>query len=86
MNTTKFPKVLLRQRVGEILKVMAMPTRSKNDPQRSFRNHGYPIRYPKGLEYKKGDYRRNLARFLKDADRSVLIKYFGHKEKQPQNK
>ena len=34
----------------------------------------------------QGNYRRSLARFLKDADRSVLIKYFGHKEKQPQNK
>lgn len=33
---------------------------------------------------KQGNYRRSLARFLKDADRSVLIKYFGHKEKQPQ--
>lgn len=29
---------------------------------------------------KRGNYRRSLARFLKDADRSALIKYFG-KEK-----
>jgi hypothetical protein len=29
---------------------------------------------------KQGNYRRSLARFLKDADRSVLIKYFGYKE------
>ena len=33
---------------------------------------------------KPGNYRRSLSRFLKDADRSALIKYFGHKEKQPQ--
>lgn len=33
---------------------------------------------------KRGNYRRSLARFLKDADRSALIKYFGYKEKQPQ--
>jgi len=31
---------------------------------------------------KQGNYRRSLARFLKDADRSALIKYFGHKEKE----
>lgn len=29
---------------------------------------------------KQGNYRRALARLLKDADRSVLIKYFGYKE------
>lgn len=28
---------------------------------------------------KQGNYRRSLARFLKDADRSALIKYFGYK-------
>ena len=28
---------------------------------------------------KQGNYRRSLARFLKDADRSMLIKYFGEK-------
>ena len=28
---------------------------------------------------KQGNYRRSLARFLKDADRSALIKYFGAK-------
>ena len=37
---------------------------------------------------KQGNYRRSLARFLKDADRSVLIKYFGHKDtaKKPDDK
>lgn len=29
---------------------------------------------------KQGNYRRSLARFLKDADRSALIKYFDCKE------
>ena len=29
---------------------------------------------------KQGNYRRSLARFLKDTDRSALIKYFGYKE------
>ena len=31
---------------------------------------------------KQGNYRRALARFLKDADRSALIKYFGYKEEK----
>ena len=45
---------------------------------------GIPYDTLRGWSMKKGDYRRNLARFLKDADRSALIKYFGHEEKQPQ--
>lgn len=42
---------------------------------------GIPYDTLRGWSMKKGDYRRNLARFLKDADRSALIKYFGYKEK-----
>ena len=45
---------------------------------------GIPYDTLRGWSMKKVDYRRNLARFLKDADRSALIKYFGYKEKQPQ--
>ena len=62
MNTTKSRKVLLRQRVGEILKAMAILARSKNDAQRSLTTYGYPIRYPKGLEYEK---RRLSQKFSK---------------------
>ena len=41
------------------------------------------IPYPTllGWNASKGDYRKSLVRFLKDADRSALIKYFEHKEK-----
>ena len=41
------------------------------------------IPYPTllGWNASKGDYRKKLVRFLKDADRSALIKYFEHKEK-----
>ena len=41
------------------------------------------IPYPTllGWNASKGDYRKNLVRFLKDSDRSVLIKYFGYKKK-----
>ena len=34
----------------------------------------------RGWSSKKNHYRKNLLRFLKDADRSVLIKYFGSKD------
>lgn len=49
---------------------------------------GIPYQTLLGWNSSKGDYRRSLARFLKDADRSVLIKYFGHKNtvKTPNNK
>ena len=49
---------------------------------------GIPYQTLLGWNSSKGDYRRSLARFLKDADRSVLIKYFGHKDtaKKPGNK
>ena len=40
---------------------------------------GIPYDTLRGWSMKKGDYRRNLARFLKDADRSALIKYFAKK-------
>lgn len=30
---------------------------------------------------KPGNYRKSLARFIKESDRSVLIKYFSYKEK-----
>ena len=41
------------------------------------------IPYPTllGWNASKGDYRKSLVRFLKDADRSVLIKYFQYKKK-----
>ena len=42
------------------------------------------IPYPTLLGWnrtKKGDYRKNLVRFLKYSDRSILIKYFNYKEK-----
>lgn len=42
---------------------------------------GIPYDTLRGWSTKKGDYRKNLAKFLKDADRSALIKYFGYKEK-----
>ena len=47
---------------------------------------GIPYDTLRGWSMKKGDYRRSLVRFLKDADRSVLIKYFGHREKAPEDK
>ena len=31
----------------------------------------------RGWSSKKNDYRKNLVRFLKDSDRSILVKYFG---------
>lgn len=42
---------------------------------------GIPYQTLLGWNASKGDYRKNLVRFLKDADRSALIKYFEHKEK-----
>nr|DAS29521.1 MAG TPA: helix-turn-helix domain protein [Caudoviricetes sp.]DAU94207.1 MAG TPA: helix-turn-helix domain protein [Caudoviricetes sp.] len=41
---------------------------------------GIPYQTLLGWNSSKGDYRKSLVRFLKDADRSVLIKYFGYKE------
>ena len=40
---------------------------------------GIPYQTLLGWNSSKGDYRKNLVRFLKDADRSMLIKYFGEK-------
>jgi hypothetical protein len=39
------------------------------------------IPYPTllGWNASKGDYRKSLVRFLKDADRSMLVKYFQYK-------
>ena len=33
-----------------------------------------------GWNSSKGDYRKNLVRFLKESDRSALIKYFNPKK------
>lgn len=41
---------------------------------------GIPYQTLLGWNSSKGDYRKSLVRFLKNADRSVLIKYFGYKE------
>lgn len=41
---------------------------------------GIPYQTLLGWNSSKGDYRKSLVRFLKDTDRSVLIKYFGYKE------
>ena len=40
---------------------------------------GIPYQTLLGWNSSKGDYRKSLVRFLKDADRSMLIKYFGEK-------
>ena len=40
---------------------------------------GIPYQTLLGWNSSKGDYRKNLVRFLKDADRSMLIKYFVEK-------
>lgn len=42
---------------------------------------GIPYQTLLGWNASKGDYRKNLVRFLKDADRSVLTKYFQYKKK-----
>ena len=42
---------------------------------------GIPYQTLLGWNSSKGDYRKSLVRFLKDADRSTLIKYFEYKEK-----
>jgi hypothetical protein len=42
---------------------------------------GIPYQTLLGWNASKGDYRKSLVRFLKDADRSVLTKYFGYKKK-----
>lgn len=46
---------------------------------------GIPYQTLLGWNSAKGDYRKSLVRFLKDADRSVLIKYFGYKEDADNN-
>ncbi|MDU6827730.1 hypothetical protein [Campylobacter sp.] len=46
---------------------------------------GIPYQTLLGWNSSKGDYRKSLVRFLKDADRSALIKYFGHKERVETN-
>ena len=35
---------------------------------------------------KKNDYRKNLVKYLKESDRSALIKYFGWSLKRPDDK
>lgn len=42
---------------------------------------GIPYQTLLGWNASKGDYRKKLVRFLKDADRSILINYFGYKKK-----
>lgn len=36
----------------------------------------------RGWSSKKNDYRKKLVLFLKDIDRSVLLKYFSYKDKE----
>lgn len=41
---------------------------------------GIPYDTLRGWNLKKNDYRKRLVLFLKDTDRSVLLKYFSYKE------
>lgn len=41
---------------------------------------GIPYQTLLGWNSSKGDYRKNLVRFLKESDRSALIKYFNPKK------
>jgi hypothetical protein len=41
---------------------------------------GIPYQTLLGWNSSKGDYRKNLVRFLKESDRSALIKYFSPKK------